>query len=450
MSLVFSKEITISLNSSPISIDPIYATDRSSATLLRLLHKKLFFQKRDSKFATELVEKYSFQNRSLLITLKKVQYNSSRNLTSKDVLKALTRLGTVEHPRKLQFQKITKISAINDLELKIDTSLNELEILNLLSHPTSAIYDPDVPDEFLGDYSLENSRISDEQFYLKKNAYSSTNFPEKLNFLILPQPRTAFFLAKKRKIDWTKLSDFLLTEPSPPNFQLYSKKGQSIQYIAISPFETCFDKNFRYALNYAIHRELIIEKILNGQAELSHGPIPISVWGKNDPSFPHNKSLAKSYLQKSKCYPQIINRNLELRLRADDENRAKGKAIQESLQDLGLKITLNHMEKAQLYKQNNQKKGELTLLTWYLDDDSKFGFLDPLFNGEKFGGGGNRSFYNNEFVNNHLSKLNIESVYSQVVETIIADSPWVFLWSLPENFWMSQELAEFPELVERL
>ena len=53
------------------------------------------------------------------------------------------------------------------------------------------------------------------------------------------------------------------------------------------------------------------------------------------------------------------------------------------------------MEKAPLYKENGEGKGDLTLLTWYADYPSIWNFLDPVFHEKKLGNGGNRSFYTN-------------------------------------------------------
>jgi ABC-type transport system substrate-binding protein len=72
--------------------------------------------------------------------------------------------------------------------------------------------------------------------------------------------------------------------------------------------------------------------------------------------FSYNPEKAKEYLSKSSCYPKILERELDLRMRADDENKAKGLALQQYLVDIGLKVKINPMEKSSLYKENDEKK----------------------------------------------------------------------------------------------
>ena len=109
------------------------------------------------------------------------------------------------------------------------------------------------------------------------------------------------------------------------------------------------------------------------------------------------------------------------------------------------------MEKAPLYKENGEGKGDLTLLTWYSDFDSVWNFLDPLFHPNKVGNGGNRSFYQNKDVGNILDKPfknNQDAI--QAIEIIRKDKPWIFLWSIQENYLVSKEFLRYNVLADFL
>lgn len=109
------------------------------------------------------------------------------------------------------------------------------------------------------------------------------------------------------------------------------------------------------------------------------------------------------------------------------------------------------MEKTKLYKENSEKKGDLTLLTWYIDYDSIVNFIDPILATDSFGSAGNRSFYSNPKVDSFINKIrknpdeNLNPV--PIIEEIKEDAPLVFLWSIHENYILSKKANEFPDLI---
>lgn len=78
-------------------------------------------------------------------------------------------------------------------------------------------------------------------------------------------------------------------------------------------------------------------------------------------------------------------------------------------------------------------------------------FLDPLFHPNKVGNGGNRSFYQNKDVGNILDKPfknNQDAI--QAIEIIRKDKPWIFLWSIQENYLVSKEFLRYNVLADFL
>ena len=135
-------------------------------------------------------------------------------------------------------------------------------------------------------------------------------------------------------------------------------------------------------------------------------------------------------------------------MRADDENKAKGLAIQQYLVDIGLKVKINPMEKSSLYKENDEKKGDITLLTWYLDYNSSLNFIDPLFASDSKGNAGNRAFYENEEINEIIKKSRIEGELEEedqqrVMEILFKENPWIYLWTIHENYMVSERAFKY-------
>lgn len=451
-------DLKVALPSDSAHLDPLHITDLSGQKLAKFIHQGLWIQNSDGIHSPWI---HSF---------KKIPH-PTKNLwwfqlhpfapPVDDIVFSLSRLIRETYPRKGDYQFLVQVRRISEdqMELEFKQGTLETEWKEKLSLPFASIigkkeWETETLKSY-GKYKLIDWK-KNESIDVERQKETDTKFPKKIRFLILPQSSTSLFLYRKGKLDAFKLTDFLLSLPEANSEFTLTKKGRSIQYVAINQNNPCFDKHFRTAVNLSIPRLLIINKLLENHADLSYGPIPIDYIekiskGKNTKVENYNKELAKKELEQSKCYPNIKLTNLEFRMRGDDENQSKGRAIKQALEEIGLTVILRPMEKAPLYKENGEGKGDLTLLTWYSDFDSVWNFLDPLFHPEKLGNGGNRSFYSNKDVGKILDKpfKNSRDALT-VIEKIREDKPWIFLWSIQENYLVSKEFLRYNELADFL
>ncbi|TGL87738.1 ABC transporter substrate-binding protein [Leptospira congkakensis] len=464
LSLTFCREesqhfdLKIALPSDTAHLDPLFITDLSGQKLTKFIHQGLLIRT-PSGFQSPWID--SFQKKS--DPTKEVwqfQLNSSAP-PLQDIAYSLSRLVSETYPRKGDYQFLLQVHVLAKglLELEFKQGTNETEWKEKLSLPFASIIGKEEWEKQIlktyGKYKLITWK-KNEFLDLEFQGETDPNFPKKIRFLILPQSSTSLFLYRKGQLDAFKLTDFLLSLPEANSESTLTKKGRSVQYVTINQNNPCFDKHFRAALNLSIPRNLIIQKLLENHADLSYGPIPINYLEKIKSKFItkgelYDKDLAKKELEKSVCYPKIKATSLEFRMRGDDENQAKGRAIKQALEEIGLTIKLRPMEKAPLYKENGEGKGDLTLLTWYSDFDSVWNFLDPLFHPEKLGNGGNRSFYQNKEVGQILDKpFKTDQDVIEVIERIREDKPWIFLWSIQENYLVSKEFLRYNALADFL
>ncbi|MDZ4727299.1 MAG: ABC transporter substrate-binding protein [Leptospira sp.] len=445
-------EISISFPSDPPSLDPLFATDLVSQKLSKFIFAGLY-EFKGSKINRRLVVSEKFTTSEVENSLQLILDDHSK-VRSSDVAFSLNRLIQNSSPRQGDYKFIHKTMIHDDkkLSIVIDKNISEMHVKEKLALPFASILRKDIFEttgklESFGFYQLQEWK-KNEYLKLNKRIETSNSFPKEILIRILPQSSTALFLYKKKQLDAFKLSDFLLTIPEADIKHTVVKKGRSIQYVAINQKNNCFDKNFRYALNFSIPRELIINKLLGGKADTTRGPIPLPFYNevtentkgieyKNE--FDYDLKKAKFHLERSICFPKILETPLEFRMRGDDENQAKGRAIVQALIELGLKINLKGMEKAPLYKENGEGKGDLTLLTWYADYPSIWNFLDPVFHEKKLGNGGNRSFYTNSNITSMLDQKRSIREAMDIVDTISNDAPWIFLWSIQENYLVSDK-----------
>ncbi|TGN02862.1 ABC transporter substrate-binding protein [Leptospira dzoumogneensis] len=446
------EKLVFSLPSDPISLDPIRSTDLSSRIVLKYIYPRLFEINGEGTILPSLVRSYklaegpSSKIRRLILELRT---DPKSNVNAPTVLGSLERLRNTPGPRRstYSFLKGGKVLSGSSLEIYFEGGLRET--LEKLSLPQAWIY-CGPPESVCGDFKLAEWKRNN---HLRLVANHRSELGSEILFRVLPQASTGLYLYFKDELDLMKLPVFLLKNSLVKEDHISIRKGGGVQYIAINSKDACFDKNFRKALNYSVDKRTIIRVLLEGKGEVSVGPFPKSIsdtWTSSEEIYPYDLSKAKELLSRSVCYPKILERELEFRMRGDEENQANGAAVVQNLKELGLRIKILPMEKAALYKENGEGKGDLTLLFWYADLPGPFAFLDPLFAGDRFGNGGNRAFYSNPKMEKifqeirSTDKTDISPQIKEAFSLLSEDAPWIFLWSPYELYLVGDRLSKNP------
>lgn len=447
--------VKVALPSDVSSLDPLFGVDLVSSRVNRLLFRNLFAQINE-RIVPDLAESFSFPMPGVLhIRLKNISDASGQTIKSSDVLYCIRRLKTEDNPKKSFFASIDSIEELNERDFVILFTGKKYKLLELLSLPGTSIYSEKSHKEngsfvSYGDYSLLEWKRGD--FLFLKSNVNSKEVPPYIHLRVLTNASTGLFLFIRKRLDIFKVPYFLMENPFAKGNKIATVKGKSVQYATINWNDPCFDANFRKALNFAIDRRAVIDKVFHSQGDelfLAFPPEYTPKEGQKDIyKYSYNIEKAKKYLEKSACYPKIMERELDLRMRSDDENKAKGLVLQQYLTDIGLKVKVNPMEKAVLYKENDEGKGDITLLTWYLDYDSSLNFIDPLFAADSVGNGGNRAFYKNPEVDEIIAKSRIEGELeledqTRILEILYRDNPWIYLWTIHENYLVSERAFQY-------
>ncbi|EQA35099.1 ABC transporter, substrate-binding protein, family 5 [Leptospira inadai serovar Lyme str. 10] len=459
------EELIFSLPSEPISLDPIRSTDLSSRTILKYLYPSLFSADRQGKITPALAKSYrvlpgsSDGTRILEITIHPSKAADGKSIDANVVLASLNRLRNISGPKRSAYSFLTGGGIKNSHTVSLSFRGGLREALEKLALPQAAIY-CGPPEKGCGDFSLKEWKRNNF-LRLTANDNRSTAIAPELLFRILPQATTGIFLYTKGQLDLMRLPNFLLRNGNVKEDSILVRKGGGVQYIAINGKEPCFDRNFRKAINYAIDKRTILKVLLEGKGEVSIGPFPRSIakefLGSDiEELYPYNIQKAKYFLEKSACYPEILEKELDFRMRGDEENQANGSALARYLRDIGLKVKIHPMEKAPLYKENGEGKGDLTLLFWYADLPLAWNFIDPLFAGDRFGNGGNRSFYFNKEMEDLLTEvrradtMNLASFDRKALAIVGEDAPWIFLWSPYELYLTGDRIRKLTDRLSDL
>ncbi len=213
-------------------------------------------------------------------------------------------------------------------------------------------------------------------------------------------------------------------------------------YVGINTFEPPFnDVRVRQAVNHAVNRQLINKAIFDGKALLTSGSISPRVFGA-DPDikpYAYNPGKAKELLS-SAGYPDGFEARLAYPV-ATPQFDEQAQIIADHLSKIGINVKLEPFESAVMWKLYKEKKHQLYLY-WWDDTPEPDRFTYTLFHSSVRG-----YYYKNDKVDLLLDKARTTldredraKIYHEFDRLIYDDSPWIFLYVIPDVFGVSNKV----------
>lgn len=353
----------------------------------------------------------------------------------------------VASPRADLFNMISDINVVDDHTLELVTEYPFSPLLANLAHYAGGMISPQAIEDYNGEDPLDpvgtgpfefDSRESGSEITLVKNEdYWSDNVKvDEVNFLVVAENQT--------RMDMVETGDAHIAEPisvnntsrveQSENMNLYQSEGLGVDYLGFNiqkePFD---DKLVRQAINYAINTEQIVNHVYNGVGVYPEGPIGPAVFG-HDPDlegYGYDPERAQELLAEagySDGFETTIWTN-------DDEARLDvAENVQSQLAEVGIDVSVEVLEWGAYLDQTSTGEHDMFVLGWSNmtgDGDYNQYFL---FHSDSIGGQGNRSFYENEEVDELIDEARRENdqekrseLYSQVQEIEIEDAPMALL-----------------------
>ena len=217
-----------------------------------------------------------------------------------------------------------------------------------------------------------------------------------------------------------------------PDMETYPVYNLSNEYIGMNttkgPLE---DKKVRQAIAHMVDKEAIMEGIYYGIGREMKGAIQEEILGYNEDleDFDYNPEKAKE-LMKEAGYED----GFDLTIMTNDSPERVDLAVfmQEELKKIGINLEIEQLEWGAYLEAVSNGEHDLFLLGWpnpVGDPDQSFW---PLVHSSMQGAGGNRSFYENEEVDQLLEQGRQEQdedkraeIYQEVDKILIEDQPFV-------------------------
>ncbi len=308
----------------PTLINPVLATSESDKDLTALVYSGLLRKGENGELITDLAESYDISNDGTIYTFKlknNLIFHDKSPLTSKDIAFTIQKIQNpiIKSPRKLQWEGVlvetpdektivfklrqpyasfleNTTIGILPMHLWQDVDESEFAISNLNSDAIGS-------GAFMINDIQKDNNISTE-FTLKqfKKFALGKPFIKKIVIKIYPNEKELISALKKGTIDQAGgISPFYAEEINKSGIKIVSTRLPRVFgiFFNTSKNQVLSDTNTRSAIDMAINKKLIIDKVLKSYGIAIDSPITENLIAKNENNTNFNIEKAKELLEKS-------------------------------------------------------------------------------------------------------------------------------------------------------
>lgn len=465
--------LVIGLPSPLVSLDPTDYRDRNTQIVLKNIFDSLTTRDASMKVVPQLAESWRVLNDTTWeFKLRQgVKFHNGDDLTAEDVKFTLERVtkelgidGQKTSPRKSLLVSISKVEAIDDYTVRIETK-KPWPILPLMLTLQGII-----PQKYLlamgsegfkkapiGTGPFRFVRLESENLILRRfEEYyggAPANPPvqkapiEQLVFRTVPVQANRIAMLKKGECD-------IITHVSPEvlpilklesQIRVLSRPATRSYFAELNCMKYPFSElRIRQAMNYAFDVQAYIDLFFKGHGTVLPTVLLPNAFAYHDTlkPYPYNPKLAKKLLHDAgypEWYPITIN--------CAEQYRQFANALAVFLSKMGLHPSVNVMQKADARLSMTRLLGDILVTSWGNSTLDPVGIIMPKF---KSTGRGNFSNYNNKEVDDLLSQaentLDLkkrENYYKRIQEIIYKDAPMVFGYAAEEFYGVREKVINF-------
>jgi peptide/nickel transport system substrate-binding protein len=232
------------------------------------------------------------------------------------------------------------------------------------------------------------------------------------------------------------------------NTKVASVNGTRTFFVSLNNTKPPFnDVRVRQAANYALNKQVIIDRILRGRATALNGVLSPDTFGFDPalPAYGYDVAKAKALLATA-GHPDGIDVTLD----TDGAGKDMAEAIAVLLTQSGIRTKVAVGEGTQVrakWLSKGPREGDMWLSSWGNGSLDPIDIFDPTLHS---GGRGNSSGYASADVDRLLDAADTETdpekrldEYKQAQVLVNRDAPWIFLWLPQDIYGVSARLAGF-------
>lgn len=472
---VLAADLSVAVTREPDTFDPANHRNRETETVLRNLYDGLVTRDPDMTVVPEIAEsiaqvsptEYDFTIR------KGVKFHDGSDLTVEDVKFTLDRIALdggmgdgVTSPRQGLIGPVEKVDILDDSTVRITLSEPWPILLAMLPNQQmlSKAYVESIGNDALatqpmgtGPFKLTEWRKGDSVIMERFDDYygGSPDIPpvgpacvDRVIFKVIPESasRVAALLAGDVQII-SELPPFSVNQvKSNPGTKVMAVNGTRSFFIAMNNEGEIFDDvRVRQAAAHAIDKDLIIDRILGGNASSINGILSPDAFAASElPAYEYDPKKARALLAEA-GYPDGIDITMDV----EGSYKDTAEAVASMLTNAGIRTQVAVGEGAQLTQKwrtaGAPKSGDMYFTSWGNGSLDPYDIFTPT---HRTNDRGNSAGYANPEVDALIDAANSEldpdkraDLYREAELKINADAPYVYLWVPQDLYGVSERVS---------
>lgn len=453
------KVLRIAVGIDPDHLDPIHITTTLPGNIVDFVCDTLVYMNPEGELEPELATEWSSSANGLEWTFKlrkgvtfqdgtpfnakAVKFNFDRIMDPDLTVEQRSNIGPLDHTE-----------VIDEYTVKFVLSEPYGPFLQALTTSPAQILSPAAVQKYgekiddhpvgTGPYKFDSWTKGESIVIVRNDGYwGELHKISKVEFLIVPEPGTREMMLLAGDVD----AGYQLPAPDVPaleenpDINLMSKPTTRMMYVYLHTQDgPTANKKVRQAMNYAVNKKAIIDKLLLGQGEPLDAPIPKGIFGYHRAGYyEYNPSKAKKLLAEAGYSDGFEIKFLHPTGRYMLDAQV-AEAIQANLGEVGITVKLETMDWPSVIQKivspDFEINPDMEMLGWGVSVPDANMVLYNLFHTKQQPPNiANTGFYENSKVDSLLAEARTEAdpqkrkeLYKEAIEIIWDDAPMIFLY----------------------
>jgi len=237
------------------------------------------------------------------------------------------------------------------------------------------------------------------------------------------------------------------------NTDVLEQPGLNVSQAEINLMMSQFQNQaLRQAMNFAINKEELMDKLYSGAGTAATGVLPPTSWAYNSDlkAYPFDPDKSRAMLKEAGYNGEQLTLDTYTIARGYNPQGSKlAEAVQQYLDDVGVKTQIQTGEWTQYRADRRAGKLHIAFGGWQADTGDPENFLGVFFNSVNKGGV-NTSFYGTPEVDQLLNQANEETdqakrkdLFNQAERKIVDDAPWLFIGHMKQQAALRKRVQNF-------
>jgi peptide/nickel transport system substrate-binding protein len=459
--------LQVDLETSPIALDPRFATDAISSRTGELVFDALVRLDAHGQFYGDLAVSFERPTSTTMIFHLRpgLRFSDGRPLTARDVKYTYDSIldPATASPKRSGLRQLAAITSPDDATIVMTTKGPYAPALEMATMGVVPEGTP-LPGKGAARWPAASGAFEiasfarDEALVLARNpnrAHEAGDIPG-IVFKVVPDPTVRALELAEGICDLAENNiqpDLLGYLGMRPDLVINQSPGSEYYYLEFNFRDPHLrDPRVRRAIAYAIDREAIIGSLYKATARVATGMLAPENWAYNGDvtRYPYDPFKASKLLDEAgySIGPTGV-RNLNFVYKTTPEGRRLGETIQAMLRRIGVTLEIRTNEFATFYSDIQKGNFDLTSLDWVATDltHQYFMVFDSKMTPPR---GSNRGDYSNPAMDRLLEQGEItleprarREIYAQVQKIAATDLPYVSLWWMDNVVVMNRRVKGF-------